>query len=110
MTSIAQNTPAKRRTIVQLLPFIAKKRFVFTMTVLSGIIAQCATVTALGTGAWMVGLALTGGAAENLTSAFWILGVAVVGAALAKYYQTFVSHDFAFSLIQVLQVGIFDGL
>jgi ATP-binding cassette subfamily C protein CydCD len=110
MTSIAQNAPAKRRTIVQLLPFIAKKRFVFTMTVLSGIVAQCATVTALGTGAWIVGLALTGGAAENLVGAFWILGIAVVAAALAKYYQTFVSHDFAFSLIQVLQVGIFDGL
>jgi ATP-binding cassette subfamily C protein CydC len=110
MTSIAQPTPAKRRGLGQLLPFIAKKRVVFILTVAAGILAQLATVTALGTGAWLVGQALSGGAPAHLVSAFWILGIAVVAAAACKYFQTFISHDFAFSLVEVLQVGIYDGL
>jgi ATP-binding cassette subfamily C protein CydCD len=109
MTSVAQDTP-KRRGVGQLLPFIARKRTVFVLTVLSGICAQIATVTALGAGAWVVGQALTGGAPAHLTTGFWILGIAVVAAASCKYYQMYISHDFAFSLVEVLQVGIYDGL
>lgn len=100
----------RRRGLAQLLPFIAKKRLIFTLTVLSGILAQLATVTAAGTGAWLVGQALQGGAPDHLIGAFWLLGGAVIAAAACKYFQTFISHDFAFALIEVLQVGIFDGL
>ena len=100
----------RRRGLAQLLPFIAQKRLVFILTVLSGIVAQLANVTALGTGAWMVGQALHGGAPAHLIGAFWLLGGAVLAAAACKYFQTFISHDFAFALIEVLQVGIFDGL
>ena len=100
----------RRRGLAQLLPFIAKKRLVFVLTVLSGIVAQLANVTALGTGAWLVGQAIHGGAPQHLIGAFWLLGGAVVAAAACKYFQTFISHDFAFALIEVLQVGIFDGL
>ena len=59
--SVAGARP-RRGGLAQLLPFIAKKRLVFILTVLSGIVAQLANVTALGTGAWLVGQALTGGA------------------------------------------------
>jgi ATP-binding cassette subfamily C protein CydCD len=100
----------RRRGLAQLLPFIARKRLVFTLTVLSGIVAQLATVTVAGTGAWLVGQALQGGPPQHLIGAFWLLGGAVVAAAGCKYFQTFISHDFAFALIEVLQVGIFDGL
>lgn len=103
-------TPRRRRGLAQLLPFIAKKRLVFVLTVLSGIVAQLANVTALGTGAWLVGQALTGGAPQHLIGGIWLLGGAVIAAAACKYFQTFISHDFAFALIEVLQVGIFDGL
>ena len=102
--------PARRPGLAQMLPFIARKRVVFALTVASGILAQIATVTAAGTGAWLVGHALEGGPPERLIGAFWLLGGAVLAAAACKYYQTFISHDFAFSLIEVLQVGIFDGL
>jgi ATP-binding cassette subfamily C protein CydCD len=110
MTSIAQPAPSRRRGVAQLIPFVARKRVVFTLTVLAGIFSQVATVTALGAGAWLVGQALTGKPPAELTTGFWILGIAVIAAASCKYYQTFISHDFAFSLIEVLQVGIYDGL
>ena len=112
--AIAQPTTpssrAERRGLAQLLPFIATKRLSFIVTVLSGIVAQVATVVALGTGAWLVGGAVRGAATSDLVGAFWILGAAVVAAATCKWWQTFVSHDFAFGLIEVLQVGIYDGL
>ena len=107
--SVAGARP-RRGGLAQLLPFIAKKRLVFILTVLSGIVAQLANVTALGTGAWLVGQALTGGAPQHLIGGIWLLGGAVIAAAACKYFQTFISHDFAFALIEVLQVGIFDGL
>ena len=64
--SIGSAARPPRRGLAQLLPFIAKKRLVFTLTVLSGIAAQLANVTALGTGAWLVGQALQGGTPDHL--------------------------------------------
>src|SRR6185437_9868947 len=92
----------RRGGLAQLLPFIAKKRLVFILTVLSGIVAQLANVTALGTGAWLVGQALTGGAPQHLIGGIWLLGGAVIAAAACKYFQTFISHDFAFALLEAL--------
>jgi ATP-binding cassette subfamily C protein CydCD len=92
-----------------LLPFVARKRLSFVLTVASGIIAQVATVTALATGAWLVGHAVQGDTA-GLATAVWLLAIAVLAAALCKWWQMFVAHDFAYALIEVLQVGIYDGL
>ncbi|HXQ52663.1 MAG TPA: ABC transporter ATP-binding protein [Stellaceae bacterium] len=93
-----------------LLPFIATKRAHFIITVASGVLAQIANVVAAATGAWLVGHAVQGAPPESLTGAFWLLGVAVLAAASCKWWQTFISHDFAYGLIEVLQVGIYDGL
>ncbi len=96
--------------LAALLPFISVKRTHFIITVASGIVAQVANVIAAATGAWLVGHAVGHIAPRELTGAFWILGGAVLAAALCKWWQTFISHDFAYGLIEVLQVGIFDGL
>ena len=104
---IAQPPPGG---LAQMIPLIATKRFSFIVTVLSGIVAQVSTVVALGTGAWLVGGAVRGATTDDLVGAFWILGAAVFAAAACKWWQTFISHDFAFGLIEVLQVGIYDGL
>jgi ATP-binding cassette, subfamily C, bacterial CydC len=93
-----------------LLPFIASKRAHFIITVGSGIVAQIATVVAAATGAWLVGHAVQGAPPETLVGAFWLLGGAVIAAASCKWWQMFISHDFAYGLIEVLQVGIYDGL
>jgi ATP-binding cassette, subfamily C, bacterial CydC len=96
--------------LLELLPFINAKRMHFILTVASGVVAQVATVVSAATGAWLVGHAVQGAPPETLTGAFWLLGFAVVAASVCKWWQIFISHDFAYSLIEVLQVGIYDGL
>jgi ATP-binding cassette, subfamily C, bacterial CydC len=101
---------ARPRGLAELLPFISRKRTHFILTVCSGVVAQIATVVAAATGAWLVGHAVQGAPQETLTGAFWLLGGAVLAASICKWWQIFISHDFAYSLIEVLQVGIYDGL
>ena len=108
--AIAQPSSPRPGGLAQMIPLIATKRLSFIVTVLSGIVAQVSTVVALGTGAWLVGGAVRGAPTDDLVGAFWILGAAVIAAAACKWWQTFISHDFAFGLIEVLQVGIYDGL
>jgi ATP-binding cassette, subfamily C, bacterial CydC len=93
-----------------LIPFIASKRAHFIITVASGILAQVPTVVVAATGAWLVGHAVLGAAPTALVPAFWVLGAAVLAAAICKWWQIFIAHDFAYSLIEVLQIGIYDGL
>ena len=112
MTAETIDTVAAPRSygLGALLPFIASKRTHFIITVVSGVLAQIATVVAAATGAWLVGHAVQGAAPHTLIGAFWVLGIAVVAAASCKWWQMFISHDFAYGLIEVLQVGIYDGL
>jgi ATP-binding cassette subfamily C protein CydCD len=112
MTAETIDTVAAPRSygLGALLPFIATKRWHFIITVVSGVLAQIATVVAAATGAWLVGHAVQGGAPHTLIGAYWVLGIAVVAAASCKWWQMFISHDFAYGLIEVLQVGIYDGL
>ncbi len=112
MTAETIDTVAAPRSygLGALLPFIASKRTHFIITVVSGVLAQIATVVAAVTGAWLVGHAVQGAAPHTLVGAFWVLGIAVVAAASCKWWQMFISHDFAYGLIEALQVGIYDGL
>ena len=112
MTAETLDTVAAPRSygLRALLPFIASRRTHFIITVLSGVLAQIATVVAAAAGAWLVGHAVQGAAPATLTGAFWVLGCAVVAAAACKYWQMFISHDFAYGLVEVLQVGVYDGL
>src|ERR1700690_4433302 len=96
--------PPRSYGLKALLPFIASKRAHFIITVCSGILAQIASVIAAATGAWLVGHAVQGAPAHSLVGAVWMLGAAVTAAAACKYWQMFISHDFAYGLIEVLQV------
>lgn len=93
-----------------LIPLVASRKKVLVLTVVSGILAQAATVVSIALGAWLVGLAAYGAGAEQLKGTGLALLVSVVTAALCRWWQSYVSHDLAFALIEVLQVGIFDGL
>ena len=94
----------------QLLPFVASKRMHFILTVVSAIVAQAATVVTAATGAWFVGHAVQGGSPHRLFRRVLAGGRRRLAAAACKWWQSFISHDFAYGLIEVLQVGIYDGL
>ncbi|MDQ8730216.1 ABC transporter ATP-binding protein [Bradyrhizobium sp. LHD-71] len=96
--------------LLGLIPLVRNRRMVLTLTILSGILAQAATLASLAVGAWLVGRAVTGTAGEHLVPGFWLLGALVVVAAGARWWQAYISHDLAFALIETLQVGIYDGL
>ncbi|OVZ57197.1 ABC transporter [Pigmentiphaga sp. NML080357] len=105
-------TPAKAAPdgLRGLIPLVSRRKLVFALTVVSGILAQAATATSLAIGAWLVGRAVTGTSPAELVSHAWMLGIAVLIASLARWWQAHVSHELAFALIEVLQVGIYDGL
>lgn len=93
-----------------LIPLVSSRKALLLFTILSGLVAQAGTVASLAAGAWLVGAAVTGAEAAALTPGLWALGVSVLLAAAARWWQAAVSHDFAFALIETLQVGIYDGL
>ncbi len=106
MTTMASRTPS----LLGLIPLVSARRTVLLLTILSGILAQAATAAALSVGAWLVGSAVTGATPASLVPGFCWLGGLVLVAAIARWWQAHVSHDLAFALIEILQVGIYDGL
>jgi ATP-binding cassette, subfamily C, bacterial CydC len=96
--------------LFELIPLVATRKTVFIMTVVAGILAQAATIAAIAFGGWIVGLASNGATLEALQAKSTLLVGAVAVAAVCRWLQSYVSHDLAFSLIETLQVGIFDGL
>jgi len=80
------------------------------LTILSGLIAQISAVACIAAGAWLVGNALVHATLDTLKPGFWILAIAVPVTAAARWWQAQVSHDFAFALIEDLQLRIYDGL
>ncbi|TWT03952.1 ABC transporter ATP-binding protein [Reyranella sp. CPCC 100927] len=106
MTTMASRAPS----LWGLIPLVSARKTVLLLTILSGILAQAATAAALSIGAWLVGSAVTGATPASLVPGFWWLGGLVLVAAIARWWQAHVSHDLAFALIEILQVGIYDGL
>lgn len=106
----ARDVPQRPPGLWGLIPLVSARKTVLLLTILSGILAQAATAAAVSTGAWLVGGAVTGTAPASLVPGFWLLGGLVVVAAIARWWQAHVSHDLAFALIEILQVGIYDGL
>lgn len=106
MTTMASRAPS----LWGLIPLVSARKTVLLLTILSGILAQAATAAALSVGAWLVGSAVTGATPASLVPGFWWLGGLVLVAAVARWWQAHVSHDLAFALIEILQVGIYDGL
>jgi ATP-binding cassette subfamily C protein CydCD len=107
----ASPEPRERWTgILGLIPLVRDRRLALGLTILSGILAQAGTLASVGVGAWLVGHAITRASPDSLVPGMWLLGIVVVIAASARWWQAYISHAFAFGLIETLQVGIYDGL
>ena len=96
--------------ILGLIPLVRSRRGILALTIVSGILAQAATLASLAVGAWLVGRAITGASPESLVSGFWLMGTTALIAAAARWGEAYISHDLAFALIETLQIGIYDGL
>jgi ATP-binding cassette subfamily C protein CydCD len=112
MSGIVIQAGAAARTpgLLGLIPLASTRKLGLILTVLSGLVAQAGTVSGLAAGAWLAGRAVGHASTDILAPGFWWLGLSVLAAAAARWWQAHVSHDFAFALIETLQVGIFDGL
>lgn len=115
MTTIASAPSAadaneSRAGLLGLIPLVKSRWGLLAWTVFSGILSQGGALATFAVGAWLVGRAATGTPPAELVSGFGILGIAVAIAVGARQWQAYVSHELAFSLIETLQVGIYDGL
>ena len=111
MTDIASSPSPGASGLFGLLPLIkGDRRLTLLLTLCSGILAQGGTLATMATLAWIAGRAISGSAAESLVPAFILLAVVVPVAAGGRWWQAHISHDFAFTLIGDLQLGIYDGL
>lgn len=93
-----------------LLPFISRERRVFRMTIVSGILAQFLSIATLAVAAWIVGKGVTGSDMHSVVPVIWLLAGLVLATSAGKWAQTYFGHDFAFSLVEHIQMGLFDGL
>jgi len=109
MTSVAA-APPREHSLLALVRPVSSRKLLLILTILSGLVAQAGTVASLAAGAWLVGEAVTHAEPDALTSGLWALGLSVLMAAAARWWQAYASHDFAFALIETLQVGIYEGL
>lgn len=99
-----------RRGLLGLMSVVKGQWSRILVAALSGLAAQGGTVASAVVGAWLVGRVLAGASPQALEQGLVALGVCVAVAAVARWWQSHVSHDLAFSLIETLQVGLYDGL
>ncbi|MBS0220172.1 MAG: ABC transporter ATP-binding protein [Proteobacteria bacterium] len=110
IATASRANPRSSTGLIGLIGLVRSRRALLALTILSGILAQAGAVASLATGAWLVGRAVTGAPPTALVPGFWLLGIVVIVGATARWGQAYISHDFAFALIETLQVGIYDGL
>ena len=108
MTSAAADN--RNAGLLGMIPLAGRRRSILLLTIFAGVVAQAAAVTTLVAGGWIVGQALIGAPAAGLVPAFWLLLALVLATGAARWWQAHVAHHLAFSLIEVLQVGVYDGL
>ena len=80
------------------------------LTLVATVLAQFGMVASAASGAWLVGMAIGAGHEVDLTPGLWILAASVLLGAGGRWWQAHVSHDFAFALIETVQLGIYGGL
>ncbi len=96
--------------LLGLIPLATRSKAPLVLTIVAGMVAQALMVASLVTGGWIAGQALTGATVDAFTPAAVLLLGFVAATATARWWQAHVAHDLAFGLIEVLQVGIYDGL
>jgi thiol reductant ABC exporter CydC subunit len=94
----------------RLVPYLVRDPRSFTLVVASGVLAAAAPIAVAGLGAALVGQTVDDGSASDLTAPVTLLAATAAGAALAAWWQSAVGHDWAFRLLRVLRLKIFDGL
>ncbi|MGH8883990.1 MAG: ABC transporter ATP-binding protein [Egibacteraceae bacterium] len=120
MTTVAERAsqtgspPDDAARVVQpiraLLPLALAQRRLFAWTVVAGLCYHVASIAAVAFGAWVVGEAATGRAPAELTPFLVLLAASVLVAAAARWWQMWVAHDFAYSLLAILRVRAFEAL
>ena len=106
---VSETTRPRRGTILQLLPEMAGHGGVFAWTLVSGLFAQLSQLGLMGLEAGLVGLVLT---RQNPAWAPAMIGLAagVLLTAAGRWGQLGFAHDFAFAMIEKIQIGIYDGI
>jgi thiol reductant ABC exporter CydC subunit len=94
----------------RLVPYLVSDPRTFTLVVVSGVLAAAAPIAVAGLGAALVGRTVDDGHAGELTAPVALLAATAAGAALAAWWQSAIAHDWAFRLLRVLRLKIFDGL
>ncbi len=110
MTTLAERPTSVSRPIRALFPLVLTKRRLFGWTVAAGLCYHVTAIAAAATGAWLVGEAATGRPPGELAPLLVLLGASVVAAAGARWWQMWIAHDFAYSLLAVLRVRAFQGI
>ncbi|WP_261543104.1 ABC transporter ATP-binding protein [Burkholderia multivorans] len=80
------------------------------LTIVATVLAQGGMVATLAICAWLIGIAIAGAAVDAWLPGTCALVVAVAAGAGGRWWQAHVSHEFAFALIETMQIGIYDGL
>jgi ATP-binding cassette, subfamily C, bacterial CydC len=97
-------------SLLALLSLAALRWRQLVFTVLAGITSHAATLIVLGAGGWIVGSVLEQTRHGQIWLASTVMFVGVLVSAVSRWWQAGISHDFAFALIENIQLGIFDGL
>ncbi|RQR66857.1 ABC transporter ATP-binding protein [Burkholderia sp. Bp9126] len=107
-TTIRDDAPRVRSGWADLMRLASGRERLMALTIVATVLAQGGMVATLATCAWLVGMAVTG--AAQWQPGLWVLAAAVATGAGGRWWQAHVSHEFAFALIETMQIGIYDGL
>ncbi|AGK50626.1 ABC transporter family protein [Burkholderia thailandensis MSMB121] len=104
------DAPRARSGWADLMRLAGGQERLMALTIVATVLAQGGMVATLATCAWLVGMAVTGAGAAQWQPGLWVLAAAVAAGAGGRWWQAHVSHEFAFALIETMQIGIYDGL
>lgn len=92
-----------------LLPIVGRQRRALVLTIASGLFALSLSTGLVALLAWIAG-GVASGVRRDLMLEGMALALLCISTALARWWQSAVSHDLAFALIETLQIEVFDGV
>ncbi|RFS45607.1 thiol reductant ABC exporter subunit CydC [Micromonospora craniellae] len=107
MNDDATSHPGPLRGLV---PYVVREPRPFALVLVAGILAAAAPIAVAGLGAALVGRTVEQGRTGGTTGLTALLIAAAAGAAVSAWWQSDVSHDWAFRLLRTLRMSLFDGL
>lgn len=98
------------RPLRGLLPYLLSNKLIFGLVTLSGLLYSALAITTSAVGAWLLSSVVAGIPTTELRVAVgWLIGLSIA-TAVAQWWQSDIGHDWAFRLMRVLRIRIFDGL